>query len=111
MRPRPSAFSGCSGKCFLPCSGQHIEIDFGLGRSVVSGAKRTAMNAFSLRGKFMLTDNASVDFTPVWGNGMDDYELALHWEGSLVRFAVGYRSLQTSGASLNGPFVGFALYF
>jgi len=96
---------------FYRVAGQHIEIDFGLGRSVVSGAKRTAMNAFSLRGKFMLTDNASVDFTPVWGNGMDDYELALRWGRQFGSFAVGYRSLQTSGASLNGPFVGFALYF
>ena len=92
-------------------AGQYTEIDFGLGRSVISGAKRTVMDAFSLRGKFMLTDYASIDFTPVWGNGMDDYELALHWGRQFGSFTVGYRSLQTSGASLNGPFVGFALFF
>ena len=92
-------------------AGQHTEIDFGLGRSVVAGAKRTVMDAVSLRGKFMLSDSTSIDFTPVWGNGMDDYELTLHWGRQFGSFAVGYRSLQTSGASLNGPFAGFAFYF
>ena len=92
-------------------AGQNTEVDFGFGRSIVTGANRTVMGAFSVRGKFKLTDYASIDFTPVWGNGMGDYELAFRLGRPYGSFTLGYRSLITSGASLNGPFAGFAFYF
>ncbi len=87
------------------------ELDIGLGQSVISGAQRTEMGAVSLRGRFMLSETVSMDILPTWGDGMDDYELALHWGRQFGSIKIGYRRLHTPSTSLGGPFAGFALYF
>lgn len=92
-------------------SGKLAEIDIGLGESVISGMQRTAVGAVSLRGRFMLGENVSMEFMPIWGGGMSDYELALQWGRQYGSLKTGYRTLHSPGASLSGPFAGFALYF
>ncbi|MDD5057589.1 MAG: hypothetical protein PHQ60_06930 [Sideroxydans sp.] len=90
--------------------GQH-EVDLGLGQSTIVGMQRTSISAVSVRVRFMLGENISIDVNPVWGDGMDDYELALHYGMQYGALKIGYRSLNTPGASLSGPFAGLALYY
>jgi hypothetical protein len=90
--------------------GQH-EVDLGLGQSTIAGMQRTSISAVSVRVRFMLGENISIDVHPVWGDGMDDYELALHYGMQYGALKIGCRSLNTPGASLSGPFAGFALYY
>jgi hypothetical protein len=92
-------------------SGKRAEIDMGLGESVISGMRRTTVGAVSLRGRFMLGENVSMEIMPVWGGGMSDYELALQWGRQYGSLKIGYRTLHSLDASLSGPFAGFALYF
>ena len=92
-------------------SGQQAEFDIGLGQSVITGAGRTVVGAVSLRCRFTLGENVSMEILPVWGGGMSDYELALYWGRQYGSLKIGYRSLSSPDVSLNGPFAGFALYF
>lgn len=92
-------------------SGQRAEIDIGLGKSIIVGRLRTEINALSMRGRFMLDDNLSIDVQPIWGDRMNDYELTLLYGRQFGSLKIGYRSLASPGTSLRGPFAGFALYF
>ncbi len=87
------------------------EVDIGFGQSVITGTQRTVIKAVSLRGRFMLNDNISIDLMPVWGDGMDDYELALHYGMQYGSLKIGYRSLNSPSATLSGPFAGLAFYY
>jgi hypothetical protein len=88
-----------------------VEIDIGLGKSVIAGMRRTVIDAVPLRVRAMLTENVSVDLMFVGGDGMDDSEVALHWGRQFGSFKVGHRTLHSDGASLSGPFAGMAFYF
>ncbi len=92
-------------------AGDQTEIDVGLGQTVIVGARRTVINAFSVRGRFRLGENFTVDFQPVWGDKMNDYELALHYGGQFGSLKVGYRTVNSPEESLGGPFAGLAFYF
>lgn len=92
-------------------SGQRTEIDIGLGKSIIVGRLRTEINALSIRGRFVLDDNLSIDVQPIWGDRMNDYELTVLYGRQFASLKMGYRSLTSPGASLSGPFAGFALYF
>ncbi len=92
-------------------SGQQAEVDIGLGESVISGMQRTTVGAVSLRGRFVIDENFSIEVMPIWGGGMSDYELALQWGRQYGSLKVGYRALYSPDVSLSGAFAGFALYF
>lgn len=92
-------------------SGKLAEIDFGFGESVISGMQRTTVGAVSLRGRFVIDENVSIEVMPIWGGGMSDYELALQWGRQFGSLKIGYRALYSPDVSLSGPFAGFALYF
>lgn len=92
-------------------SGSKAEMDIGLGQTVILGTQRTVINALSVRGRIMFDENISIDIFPIWGDGMADYELALHYGRKYGSLMIGYRSLNSYSTSLEGPFAGFALYF
>lgn len=88
-----------------------FELDIGAGQSVVEGWQRTGIGVMSFRGRYKFDQHFSIDFAPTWGDGMDDYELALHVGRQYGSLKIGYRSLQSPDVSLSGPFAGAALYF
>lgn len=90
-----------------------VEVDFGLGQSVISGLQRTTLNSLSLPVKVILGENENIalELRPTWANTMDDYEIALLWVKSFGSLKIGYRSLNSSGATLNGPYAGFAFHY
>lgn len=90
---------------------RNAEIDLGFGETVVSGLQNTSLGTFSLPIAVMLGDNVSLEFRPTWSNNLDDYEGAVHVGGRYGSLKLGYRSLSTNGAVLNGPFAGFSLYY
>ncbi len=92
-------------------SDRNLEIDIGLGQTVISGAQRTTLGSISLPIKVALNDNVALEFRPTKADTMDDYEAALHWGGQYGSLKIGYRTLVGRGASLSGPFAGFAVYY
>lgn len=87
------------------------EVDFGIGKSVISGAQRTTLNSISLPVKIALNENVALEFRPTWADTVNDYELALLWGKPFWSVKAGYRTLNSPGVSLHGPFAGFALYY
>jgi hypothetical protein len=92
-------------------AGDTVEIDFGAGQTVMTGLGRKVIDAFLLRSRFRINENVTVDFQPVWGTGLDDYEFALSYGWQYGAFKAGYRSLNSPTATLSGFFAGATLYF
>lgn len=92
-------------------SDNEVEIDIGLGQSVITGVERTVINAVPVRFRVLFSESISMDVMASWGGGMDDYEMAMHLGRQFGAVKVGYRSLHSAGPSLGGPFAGVAFYF
>ncbi len=88
-----------------------VEVDFGVGQTNIYGLQRTTLSSVSIPIRIAFNDNVTLEFRPTKADTMDDYEAALHFGGQYGSFKVGYRTLVGSGASLSGPFAGFAAYY
>lgn len=88
-----------------------FEVDFGLGQTIVSGAKRTTLDTFSIPLRLAFSENIALEFRPTWANTIDDYEIALHWGRQYGSVKIGYRTLISTGDALSGPFAGFSLCY
>lgn len=88
-----------------------IEVDFGLGQSIISDAQHTTLNSISLPVRLLVSENVALELRPTWSETMDDYEIALHWGRQFGSVTIGYRTLISPGETLGGPFAGFAVYY
>jgi hypothetical protein len=95
--------------------GNRFELDLGLGVFEIEGNERNS--GFSLTVPFLFHPNEiiGVELRPVWtqinGNSIVDFDMALlcGWRYFSVR--AGYKSVWTTGASLNGPYIGISLRY
>lgn len=93
--------------------GDSVELDLGLGGYEISGVSTNSGGSSTVHLLIYPNEYLGIELRPSWatvnGNEISDHELGITYGERYWSVFAGYHWLETSGSSLNGPFVGFSL--
>ncbi|MGA1871722.1 MAG: hypothetical protein ACMUJM_24605 [bacterium] len=89
-----------------------LEIDMGIGASIINGDNTNSGISFSSALLFYPLKIVGFEFRPCWSsindNSLSDYDMGLLFNWLYVSLRIGYRWVESENESLNGSYVGFS---
>lgn len=91
------------------------EFGLGIGSLVMHGNDDHSGLSITFPIKLYPSDSLGVQFKPTYswinGNSIDEYDLSLAYTIRYASIQLGYRFLEANGKELNGPYLGFSVYY
>ncbi len=88
-----------------------FELDLGLGRLTVDGSENNSYWYVTTPVKIHVDSGWGVEFRPGLSDNITEWDLALLKSWQYFSLKAGYRWLSAGDASLDGPYLGFALHY
>ncbi len=93
----------------------YLEVDVGIGAIILKGDETNLGFSFTLPLKIYPTQWVGLNFIPTWsiinGNAISNYDLLLPFTRRFFSINAGYRWLNSSNESLNGPYLGVSFHY
>ncbi|TNC83624.1 MAG: hypothetical protein CSH37_13475 [Thalassolituus sp.] len=91
--------------------GSHFEVDFGVGSLKVDGEKNQSYSYVTTPILLHASKNVGVEYRPSLAGNLSSHDLSVQMKIDFASVKVGYKKLSTDTRSLNGPYIGIALYY
>lgn len=91
--------------------GSHFEADFGVGSLKVDGENSQSYFYVTIPIILHASNNIGFEYRPAWAGKLSSHDVSVLMKIDFASVKIGYKKLSTDTQSLNGPYVGVAVYY